>query len=155
MKSEQLLEITRQKDLQRQKYINKYQNVNLYNLYIKNLDDTIDNERLKKEFSKFGTITSAKVMTENGRSKGFGFVSFSTTDEAAKAITNMNGYFLGSKPLYVALAQRKKERRMHLTNQHMQYVTTSHLPSQMQLSFPNGMWVMIPYLLTPMDTSEP
>ncbi|CAF4822050.1 unnamed protein product [Rotaria sp. Silwood1] len=155
MKSEQLLEITRQKDLQRQKYINKYQNVNLYNLYIKNLDDTIDNERLKKEFSKFGTITSAKVMTENGRSKGFGFVSFSTTDEAAKAITNMNGYFLGSKPLYVALAQRKKERRMHLTNQHMQYVTTSHLPSQMQLSFPNGMCVMIPYLLTPMDTSQP
>jgi len=41
--------------------MNKYQNVNLYNLYISNLDDTIDDERLKKEFSKFGTITSAKV----------------------------------------------------------------------------------------------
>ncbi|CAF4992729.1 unnamed protein product [Rotaria sp. Silwood1] len=155
MKSEQLSEITRKKDLQRQEYMNKYQNVNLYNLYIKNLDDTIDDERLKKEFSKFGTITSAKVMTENGRSRGFGFVSFSTTDEAAKAITEMNGSFVGSKPLYVALAQRKKERRMHLTNQHMQYVATSHVPSQMQLPFPNGMCVMIPYLLTPMDPSQP
>ncbi len=38
--------------------MNKYQGVNLY---IKNLDDTIDDERLRKEFSKFGTITSAKV----------------------------------------------------------------------------------------------
>jgi polyadenylate-binding protein len=38
--------------------MNKYQGVNLY---IKNLDDTIDDERLKKEFSKFGIVTSAKV----------------------------------------------------------------------------------------------
>lgn len=31
------------------------------NLYIKNLDDTIDDEKLRKEFSPFGAITSAKV----------------------------------------------------------------------------------------------
>jgi len=57
-KNERQSEIKRKKDLQRQERMNKYQGVNLY---IKNLDDTIDDERLKKEFSKFGTITSARV----------------------------------------------------------------------------------------------
>ena len=46
--------------------LNRYQGVNLY---VKNLDDTIDDERLRKEFAPYGTITSAKVMNEEGRSK--------------------------------------------------------------------------------------
>uniref|UniRef100_A0AAX7UF46 PABP n=1 Tax=Astatotilapia calliptera TaxID=8154 RepID=A0AAX7UF46_ASTCA len=92
------------------------------NLYIKNLDDTIDDEKLRKEFSPFGSITSAKVMLEEGRSKGFGFVCFSSPEEATKAVTEMNGRIVGSKPLYVALAQRKEERKAHLTNQYMQRI---------------------------------
>ena len=39
------------------------------NLYVKNLDDSIDDERLGKEFEAYGTVTSARVMTEGGRSK--------------------------------------------------------------------------------------
>jgi polyadenylate-binding protein len=151
-KNERQSEIKRKKDLQRQERMNKYQGVNLY---IKNLDDTIDDERLKKEFSKFGTITSARIMSEGGRSKGFGFVCFSAPDEATKAVTEMNGSIVGSKPLYVALAQRKEERRMHLTNQHMQRIATSRVPPQMQLPFPNGMGGMMPYLTTPMGPTQP
>jgi len=37
---------------------------------VKNLDDTIDDERMRKEFAVHGTITSARVMFEDGRSKG-------------------------------------------------------------------------------------
>lgn len=100
------------------------------NLYIKNLDDTIDDERLRKEFAGFGTITSAKVMTENGRSKGFGFVCFSAPEEATKAVTDMNGRIVVSKPLYVALAQRKEDRKNHLASQYMQRLTTSRMQNQ-------------------------
>lgn len=61
-------------------------------------------------------------MLEDGRSKGFGFVCFSSPEEATKAVTEMNGRIVGSKPLYVALAQRKEERKAHLTNQYMQRI---------------------------------
>ncbi|KAL0625891.1 Polyadenylate-binding protein 1 [Plecturocebus cupreus] len=57
---------------------------------------------------------------EGGCSKGFGFVCFSSSEEATKAVTAMNGKTVASKPLYVALAKRKKERLAHLTNQYMQ-----------------------------------
>ena len=63
-------------------------------------------------------------MCEGGRSKGFGFVCFSSPEEATKAVTEMNGRIIVSKPLYVALAQRKEDRRAHLASQYMQRMTT-------------------------------
>ncbi|KAG4301745.1 hypothetical protein PCK1_001982 [Pneumocystis canis] len=95
--------------------LNKYNGINLF---VKNLDDDIDDERLRQEFSVFGTITSAKIMVnDNGKSKGFGFVCFSSPGEATKAITEMNQRMVSGKPLYVALAQRKDVRRSQLESQ--------------------------------------
>ncbi|XP_059287372.1 polyadenylate-binding protein 2-like isoform X1 [Lycium ferocissimum] len=92
--------------------VDKYQGVNLY---VKNLDDTIDDEKLKELFSEHGTITSCKVMRDpSGISRGSGFVAFSTPEEASRALSEMNGKMIVSKPLYVALAQRKEERRAKL-----------------------------------------
>ncbi|KAK6168154.1 hypothetical protein SNE40_022037 [Patella caerulea] len=87
------------------------------NLYVKNLDSRIDDERLRQEFSEFGTITSVKVMGDGVKSKGFGFVCFSSPKEATKALTEMNGRIVLDRPLYVAHAQRKEERRANLASQ--------------------------------------
>ncbi|XP_015235987.1 PREDICTED: polyadenylate-binding protein 1 [Cyprinodon variegatus] len=116
-KVERQTELKRKFEQMKQDRMTRYQGVNLY---VKNLDDGIDDERLRKEFCLFGNITSAKVMMEGGRSKGFGFVCFSSPEEATKAVTEMNGRIVATKPLYVALAQRKEERQAHLTNQYMQ-----------------------------------
>ncbi|XP_014647843.1 PREDICTED: polyadenylate-binding protein 4-like [Ceratotherium simum simum] len=90
------------------------------NLYVKNLEDGIDDKRLRREFSLFGTITSARVMMEAGCSKGFGFVCYTTPEEAKKAIMAMNGKVVITKPLYVATAQSKVERQALLTKNYME-----------------------------------
>lgn len=114
-KHEREEELRRQYEQAKIEKQNKYQGVNLY---IKNLEDDIDDERLRQEFSVYGVITSAKVMRdERQQSKGFGFVCFSSPDEATKAVTEMNGRMIGSKPIYVALAQRKDVRKSQLEAQ--------------------------------------
>jgi polyadenylate-binding protein len=115
--------------------LNRYQDVNLY---VKNLDDWIDDERLRKEFAPFGSITSAKVMADDTRSKGFGFVCFSSPEEATKAVTEMNGRIVGSKPLYVALAQRKEDRKAHLASQYMQRMANLRMQQMGPQMFPPG-----------------
>ncbi|KAF7731463.1 Protein phosphatase PP2A regulatory subunit B [Apophysomyces ossiformis] len=115
-KNEREDELRRQYEQAKLEKLSKYQGVNLY---IKNLDDDIDDDKLQQEFSVYGVITSAKVMRDEktGTSRGFGFVCFSSPDEATKAVTEMNGRMLGSKPIYVALAQRKEVRRSQLEAQ--------------------------------------
>ncbi|GFO38628.1 polyadenylate-binding protein [Plakobranchus ocellatus] len=90
------------------------------NLYLKNLDLDVDEKMLKEEFSRFGTITSVKVMREGGKSKGFGFVCFSCCEEGIKAINEMDGRILVAKQLYVACAQRKEDRKALLAHQRRQ-----------------------------------
>ena len=129
-KAERQAELKRKFEALKNERLTRYQGVNLY---VKNLDDTIDDERLRQEFTPFGTITSAKVMCEEGRSKGFGFVCFSNPEEATKAVTEMNGRIIVSKPLYVALAQRKEDRKAHLASQYMQRVTGMRMQQQIQV----------------------
>jgi len=118
MKSEREAELRSKFEQIKMEHMTKYQGVNLY---IKNLDDDIDDTKLRGIFDQFGTITSAKVMSDNkSQSKGFGFVCFSTPEEATKAVTEMNGKIVGSKPLYVALAQRKELRKAQLEAQFAQ-----------------------------------
>ncbi|KAL6300569.1 hypothetical protein BKA93DRAFT_740255 [Sparassis latifolia] len=114
-KAEREEELRKSYEMAKMEKMSKYQGVNLY---IKNLEDDIDDDRLRAEFEPFGNITSAKVMRdEKNSSKGFGFVCFSSPDEATKAVAEMNNKMIGSKPLYVSLAQRREVRRQQLESQ--------------------------------------
>jgi len=116
------------------------------NLYIKNLDDTVTDEQLQKEFAQFGSITSARVMkNDKGESKGFGFVCFTTPDEATKAVTEMNGRMLGNKPMYVALAQRKEVRRAQLESLHRAQIQQNFA----RVGFPGAYPPMTPVFYPP------
>jgi len=85
------------------------------NLYIKNLDESVDDAGLKDLFADFGTITSAVAMKdERGLCKGFGFVSFTSPNEATKAVTEMHLKVVKGKPLYVGLAEKREARQERL-----------------------------------------
>lgn len=68
--------------------------MDLCNLYIKHLNPALDSTGLFNLFSRFGRIISARVMDDpaTGKSKCFGFVSYSHPAEAAVALLEMDGY---------------------------------------------------------------
>ncbi|GES88513.1 polyadenylate-binding protein, cytoplasmic and nuclear [Rhizophagus clarus] len=89
------------------------------NLFIKNLDANISSSDLFNHFRRFGRIISARVMRDQdtGNSKGFGFVSYTSAEEADKAKNSMHGKTLGTKQIVVRLHEPKKLREAKLANQ--------------------------------------
>ncbi|KAG1065620.1 hypothetical protein G6F42_026797 [Rhizopus arrhizus] len=82
------------------------------NVFIKNLDPSIDNKALHDTFSAFGNILSCKIaIDENGNSKGYGFVHYETEEAADNAIKHVNGMLLNDKKVYVGRHVPKKERQ--------------------------------------------
>jgi polyadenylate-binding protein len=113
-KSDRVRELKRQLELAKQEKILKLQGMNLF---VKNLDDTVTDDLLRESFAPFGTITSARVMRDesNGNvSRGFGFVCYSSPEEATRAVSEMNYKVINSKPITVTLHQRKEVRREQL-----------------------------------------
>jgi RNA recognition motif-containing protein len=81
-------------------------------LYVGNLAYSVRDEDLQQQFSSFGQVNSAKVMMERdtGRSKGFGFVEMSSSQEAEAAIQGMNGQNMGGRDLTVNIARPMEAR---------------------------------------------
>uniref|UniRef100_H2YIQ7 Polyadenylate-binding protein n=1 Tax=Ciona savignyi TaxID=51511 RepID=H2YIQ7_CIOSA len=82
------------------------------NIFIKNLDKSIDNKALYDTFSAFGNIFSCKVMLpdQNNGSKGYGFVHFETDEAGSRAIEKVNGMLLNDKKVYVGKFLTRSER---------------------------------------------
>ena len=69
------------------------------------------NEALAEFFSQVGKVVEAKIIFDRikNRSKGFGFVTFETPEEAQKAVSELNGKELDGRQLNVDLARPKEE----------------------------------------------
>jgi polyadenylate-binding protein len=88
------------------------------NLYVRNLDPSVTDDILRKDFGVFGKIISVKVSRDaEGSSKGFGFVCLSLPEEASKAKEALNRKMLFGKPLFVTLFERKETRQLRLSQQ--------------------------------------
>ena len=87
----------------------------LGNVFVKNLDKTIDHKTLYDTFSMFGNILSCKVaMDEKGESRGYGFVHYALPDSAEKAIQKVTVLSFGFKILNVTsfVEIQKQERNL-------------------------------------------
>jgi len=85
------------------------------NVFIKNLDKSIDNKQMYDTFSSFGNILSCKVAQDGeGNSKGYGFVHFETEEAAQYAIQETNGMLLFDKKVFVGRFVPRKEREKEL-----------------------------------------
>ncbi|MFO0911383.1 MAG: RNA-binding protein [Pirellulales bacterium] len=81
-------------------------------LYVGNLSYQVNDARLEEMFSEFGSVHSAKVITDrdSGSSKGFGFVEMADSRSATAAIQGLNEREMGGRRLVVNEARPREER---------------------------------------------
>ncbi|KAF4504729.1 hypothetical protein G6O67_008138 [Ophiocordyceps sinensis] len=88
---------------------------NFTNVYVKNIQSETTDEEFRALFEQYGDITSASLARDQeGKSRGFGFVNFTTHESAAKAVDELHARDLRGQDLYVGRAQKKHEREEEL-----------------------------------------
>ncbi len=82
-------------------------------LFVGNLPWKITGPELKSLFEAYGEVLSAKIISDQytGKSKGFGFIEMANSDEAKKAVDELNGKTYLDRPLRVSEAQERKDKR--------------------------------------------
>ena len=80
-------------------------------LFVGGLSFNTTDDGLRSAFETFGTLVEAKVITDrdSGRSRGFGFVSFTNDDDAERALQQMNGATLDERTLRVDHAAERQQ----------------------------------------------
>ncbi|KAK3187936.1 hypothetical protein Dsin_027529 [Dipteronia sinensis] len=78
-------------------------------LFVGGISFTTDDHSLKEAFSSFGEVVEAKVISDRdtGRSRGFGFVTFSSEDSASTAMSSMDGQELNGRNIRVSYANER------------------------------------------------
>ena len=88
-------------------------------LYVGGLAYSVTEDQLREIFSPHGTIESANVITDRDshESRGFGFVEFSTQEEAEKAIGAVDGTEHYGRQLKVNVSRPRGDRDSSRSNQ--------------------------------------
>jgi RNA recognition motif-containing protein len=81
-------------------------------LYVGNLSFNATSESVRAAFAAFGEVSDVQVVTdrETGQSRGFAFVTMGSSQEATKAIAEMNGALLDGRALRVNEAEERQNR---------------------------------------------
>ena len=81
-------------------------------LFVGGLAWATRDDSLKQHFEQFGEVTDAKVITERdtGRSRGFGFVTYSDENSATEARDALNGTELDGRTIRVDSATERPAR---------------------------------------------
>ncbi|KAI6784479.1 uncharacterized protein J7T54_006524 [Emericellopsis cladophorae] len=88
---------------------------NFTNIYVKNINTEATDDQFRELFEKYGDVTSSSLARDpEGKSRGFGFVNFTTHEAANKAVDELNGKDFQGQELYVGRAQKKHEREEEL-----------------------------------------
>ena len=79
-------------------------------VFVGNISHSANENDLNKLFSTVGTVSSVKIITDNftGRSRGFGFVEMSTSEEADRAISELNNQELNGRAIRVDRAKQRE-----------------------------------------------
>ncbi|KAL0395516.1 UNVERIFIED_CONTAM: Organelle RRM domain-containing protein 2, mitochondrial [Sesamum latifolium] len=95
-------------------------------LFVSGLSRNTTDENLYKAFAPFGRLLEAKVIIDrgSGRSKGFGFVTYETVEEAEKAREGMNAKFLDGWVIFVDPARPREAQPRQPPRQDMQSTET-------------------------------
>ena len=81
------------------------------NIFVGNLSFNTSEDELRQLFEPFGQVDRVSILTdrETGRSRGFGFVEMSNSEEGDKAIAGLNGSQFGGRAINVNEARPKAE----------------------------------------------
>ena len=81
------------------------------NIFVSNLSFNIQDDDLRKHFSRYGEVASVKVVIDNvtKRSRGIGFVVMHDEKAAETAIRELNGKTLDNRPIRVNVSTRKDD----------------------------------------------